>query len=41
MLVSKRNYGFLEEDLFLLPCLGFVDGICCPHYDEEKTENQL
>ena len=25
-----------EEDLFLLPCLGFVDGICCPHYDEEK-----
>ena len=19
----------------LLPCLGFVDGICCPHYDEE------
>ena len=19
----------------ILPCLGFVDGICCPHYDEE------
>ena len=19
----------------ILPCLGFVDGVCCPHYDEE------
>ena len=19
----------------VLPCLGFVNGICCPHYDEE------
>ena len=18
-----------------MPCLGFVDGVCCPHYDEE------
>jgi aminopeptidase N len=19
----------------ILPCLGFVNGVCCPHYDEE------
>jgi aminopeptidase N len=19
----------------ILPCLGFVEGVCCPHYDEE------
>ena len=23
------------NDLAVLDCLGFVDGICCPHYDEE------
>ena len=21
----------------ILPCLGFVKGICCPHYDEESA----
>ena len=26
-----------ENDLFLLPCLGIVNGSCCPHYDEEKN----
>ncbi len=26
-----------ESDLFLLPCLGFLEGCCCPHYDEEKN----
>ena len=25
-----------EEELKLLPCLGFLEGACCPHYDEEK-----
>ncbi|MEK9649795.1 MAG: peptidase E [Gammaproteobacteria bacterium] len=24
-----------ESSLKIMPCLGFVDGICCPHYDEE------
>ena len=24
-----------KEHQALLPCLGFIDGICCPHYDEE------
>ena len=24
-----------EEELKLLPCLGFVKGTCVPHYDEE------
>ena len=23
------------HDLAVMDCLGFVDGICCPHYDEE------
>ena len=25
----------------ILPCLGFVDGICCPHYDEEPERLSL
>ena len=25
----------MERSSAILPCLGFVDGICCPHYDEE------
>ena len=37
----QKKLRFLGRGSFLLPCLGFVDGICCPHYDEEKTENQL
>ena len=24
-----------KENQAILPCLGFVNGICCPHYDEE------
>lgn len=24
-----------ESELKLMPCLEFVDGVCCPHYDEE------
>ncbi len=24
-----------KEHQALLPCLGFINGICCPHYDEE------
>ena len=23
------------DDLQLMECLGFIDGTCCPHYDEE------
>ena len=23
------------DDLAVMECMGFVDGICCPHYDEE------
>tara|TARA_B100000963_G_C22598573_1_gene659115 strand:- start:422 stop:1120 length:699 start_codon:yes stop_codon:yes gene_type:complete len=23
------------EDLAVMDCMGFIDGICCPHYDEE------
>ena len=25
------------DNLAILNCLGFVDGICCPHYDEEPS----
>ena len=25
------------DDLAILDCLGFVKGICCPHYDEEPA----
>ena len=25
------------DDLAVMDCLGFVDGVCCPHYDEEPT----
>jgi aminopeptidase N len=25
------------DDLAILDCLGFVEGICCPHYDEEPA----
>ena len=25
------------NDLAVLDCLGFVDGVCCPHYDEEPA----
>ena len=24
-----------EDELKIINCLGFVQGICCPHYDEE------
>ena len=24
-----------EEDLRVIDCMGFIKGICCPHYDEE------
>ena len=24
-----------EEDLRVIHCMGFIKGICCPHYDEE------
>jgi dipeptidase E len=24
-----------ESELKVMPCLEFVDGVCCPHYDEE------
>ena len=24
-----------EEELKIMSCLGFVKGVCCPHYDEE------
>ena len=23
------------DDLAVMECMGFVDGVCCPHYDEE------
>ena len=26
-----------DNQLQLLPCLGFIKGICCPHYDEEPS----
>ena len=26
-----------ENELNLLPCLDFISGTCCPHYDEEPT----
>ena len=25
------------DDLAIMDCLGFVDGVCCPHYDEEPA----
>ncbi len=25
-----------DTSLHLMPCLAFIDGACCPHYDEEK-----
>ena len=25
------------DDLAVMDCLGFVDGVCCPHYDEEPA----
>ena len=25
------------HDLAVMDCLGFVNGICCPHYDEEPA----
>ena len=25
------------HDLAVMDCLGFVEGICCPHYDEEPA----
>ena len=25
------------HDLALMDCLGFVNGVCCPHYDEEPA----
>ena len=25
------------HDLAILDCLGFVEGVCCPHYDEEPN----
>ncbi len=25
------------NDLAVMDCLGFVDGVCCPHYDEEPA----
>ena len=24
-----------ESELKVMPCLEFIDGVCCPHYDEE------
>ena len=24
-----------EEDLRVIDCMGFIKGVCCPHYDEE------
>ena len=26
-----------ENDLRILPCLDFISGTCCPHYDEEPS----
>ena len=26
-----------EKELKILPCLDFISGTCCPHYDEEPT----
>ena len=26
-----------EDELHLLPCLDFIKGTCCPHYDEEPA----
>ena len=26
-----------SDELHIMDCLGFVDGNCCPHYDEEKA----
>ncbi len=26
-----------NDELKVLPCLGFIDGTCCPHYDEEVS----
>ena len=27
----------LENELNLIPCLDFIRGVCCPHYDEEPS----
>ena len=32
------NHGITDswkDHQAILPCLGFVNGVCCPHYDEE------
>ena len=26
-----------DHQLKILPCLGFINGTCCPHYDEEPS----
>ena len=26
-----------DDELRILPCLGFIHGTCCPHYDEEPS----
>ena len=26
-----------EDELYIMDCLGFIDGNCCPHYDEEEA----
>ena len=34
------SYGISDSwknNLSIIPCMGFVEGTCCPHYDEEKN----
>ena len=34
---SKGITDSWDNQLRILPCLDFIDGICCPHYDEEPS----
>ena len=35
VLAADFDLGFLNNELKIINCLGFVQGSCCPHYDEE------
>ena len=37
----KRVFLIHGNDLAIIDCLGFVEGVCCPHYDEEPNRNTL
>ena len=34
---SKGITDSWKDNLAIIECLGFVNGVCCPHYDEEEN----